>query len=181
MKFWSVRTFHLKNEVSIFLCCLFTVGGISEGLQFWGNRKPRRKENVCRCFPMTLLTEELSFNRCHFHVQPTTRAKSHLIFGPECILHSNSMRPVFLILTDLIALEVDLLVFYFNWQIISELFKYFKFLWRWKGLKPWLSYHDDETVLKHLKSFRYCSPLFLYKAALQYSFLNSQNTFFKSL
>lgn len=175
-----MRTFHLKNEVSIFLCCLFTVGGISEGLQFWGNHKPRRKENVCHCFPMTLLTEELPFNRCHFHLQPTTRAKSHLIFGPECILHSNAMRPVFLILTDLIALEVDLFVF-FIWQIISELLKYFKFLWRRKGLKPWLSYHDDETILKHLKSFRYCSPLFLYKAALQYSFLNSQNTFFKSL
>ena len=172
-----MRTFHLKNEVSIFLCCLFTVGGISVGLQFWGNHKLRRKENVCHCFPMTLLTEELSFNRCHFHLQPTTRAKSHLIFGPEFISHSNAMRPVFLILTDLIALEVDLFVFFFylaNYFRIIEVF-------RRKGLKPWLSYHDDETILKHLKSFRYCSPLFLYKAALQYSFLNSQNTFFKSL
>lgn len=168
----------MKNEVSIFLCCLFTVGGISEGLQFWENHKPRRKENVCHCFPMTLLTEELSFNRCHFHVQPTTRAKSHLIFGPVCILHSNALRPVLLILTDLIALEVDLFVFFYlaNYFRIIEVFQI-----SLATERPWLSYHDDETLLKHLKSFRYCSPLFLYKAALQYSFLNSQNTFFKSL
>lgn len=47
-----------------------------------------------------------------------------------------------------------------------------------EGLKTWLSYLNGETVLKHLESFRYCSTEFLYKAALQNSFLGSQNTRF---